>query len=331
MKRFLCCLAAVLLIAVSLVPAEAQGAAATGRGLTELFFRGASAELWGMFSPELQAAFGTEDGFRQFQAQVVSAFGSGAELVHEEVSLLGEWWVYQGLLQFPGVEVYLAIQWAFDDREVIGGLYVTQVPKEAPSQFLDYETKTELYLPFTGEWYVYWGGRSIGQNYHAADAAQRFALDFLVLENGSSHAGAGTANEDYYAFGRPILAPAAGLVIAAVDGIGDNIPGSMNPEQPLGNHVVIDHQNGEYSFLAHLQRGSVAVQVGDWVEPGDLLGLCGNSGNSSEPHLHNHLQNTPDFPGGEGLPALFRSYLVDGVLVERGEPLRGQFVAPAEK
>ncbi|MGB4637637.1 MAG: hypothetical protein WBI81_07915, partial [Limnochordia bacterium] len=92
MKRFLCCLAAVLLIAVSLVPAEAQGAAATGRGLTELFFRGASAELWGMFSPELQAAFGTEDGFRQFQAQVVSAFGSGAELVHEEVSLLGEWW-----------------------------------------------------------------------------------------------------------------------------------------------------------------------------------------------------------------------------------------------
>lgn len=83
--------------------------------------------------------------------------------------------------------------------------------------------------------------------------------------------------------------------------------------------------------MAHLQRGSVAVQVGDWVEPGDLLGLCGNSGNSSEPHLHNHLQNTPDFPGGEGLPALFRSYLVDGVLVERGEPLRGQFVAPAEK
>jgi murein DD-endopeptidase MepM/ murein hydrolase activator NlpD len=102
----------------------------------------------------------------------------------------------------------------------------------------------------------------------------------------------------------------------------------MNPDQPLGNYVVIDHQNGEYSFLAHLKQGSVAVQVGVRVEPGDLLGLCGNSGNSSEPHLHYHLQNAPGFPGGQGLPAQFQSYTADGVMVERGEPVRGQVVAP---
>ncbi len=131
---------------------------------------------------------------------------------------------------------------------------------------------------------------------------------------------------------RPIRAPGSGTVVAAVDGVDDNQPVTMNPSQPLGNHVIVDHGNGEYSFLAHFKKGSVKVETGSRVGSGDLLGLCGNSGNSSEPHLHYHLQTTADFGQGEGLPVQFRSFLADGEAVSRGEPVRGQTVeAPTEQ
>ena len=112
----------------------------------------------------------------------------------------------------------------------------------------------------------------------------------------------------------------------AEDGIAENLPGVMNAEQPLGNHVILDHGNGEYSFLAHFKNGSLAVSVGDEVAAGDILGLCGNSGNSSEPHLHYHLQTTPTFGAGDGLPAQFLNYLADGKSVANGEPTRGQHI-----
>jgi murein DD-endopeptidase MepM/ murein hydrolase activator NlpD len=69
----------------------------------------------------------------------------------------------------------------------------------------------------------------------------------------------------------------------------------LNKKQPKGNYVIIDHGNGEYSFLAHLKKGSMVVAVGDSLKSGQFIGLCGNSGNSSEPHLHYHLQNKPIF------------------------------------
>ncbi len=120
--------------------------------------------------------------------------------------------------------------------------------------------------------------------------------------------------------------PPRAIPPAAGDGHDDNVPGKMDPGHPLGNHVILDHGNGEYSFLAHLQKGSVAVEVGDEVEVGTFLGLCGNSGNTSEPHIHYHLQDTPTFGKGRGMPAQFVDYLADGVPVERGEPVKPQVI-----
>ncbi|HEX6938406.1 MAG TPA: M23 family metallopeptidase [Longimicrobiales bacterium] len=119
------------------------------------------------------------------------------------------------------------------------------------------------------------------------------------------------------------------VVAASRDGIEDNRPGVLNAAEPLGNHVVLGHGNGEYSFLAHLRKGSVRVRVGDRVSAGDRVGECGNSGDSSEPHLHYHLQTTPDFGRGAGLPAQFREYVAGGEPVERGEPVQGQRIRPA--
>ena len=81
-------------------------------------------------------------------------------------------------------------------------------------------------------------------------------------------------------------------------------------------------------MLAHLRQGSVAVGQGQQVAAGDTLGRCGNSGNTSEPHLHFHLQDSPVFGQGNGLPAFFNDYTADGKAVDRGEPVQGQVVSP---
>jgi murein DD-endopeptidase MepM/ murein hydrolase activator NlpD len=155
---------------------------------------------------------------------------------------------------------------------------------------------------------------------------QRFAYDFLIRENGITHAGDGKQNADYFCHGRPITAPAAGRVVATVDGIPENVPGKMDATHPAGNYVIVEHGDGEYSLLAHLIPGSIAVKADERVVAGSVLGRCGNSGNSSEPHLHYHLQTTPTFGDGEGLPAQFHDYIADGNAVSRGEPQRGQSI-----
>jgi murein DD-endopeptidase MepM/ murein hydrolase activator NlpD len=103
----------------------------------------------------------------------------------------------------------------------------------------------------------------------------------------------------------------------------------MDERAVFGNHVVLEHGDGEFSVLAHLRHGSVAVEAGDRVRRGQRLGACGNSGRSSEPHLHYHLQDGPVPGRAAGLPAIFRGYLADGEPVGRGEPIRGQTVRPA--
>ena len=191
-------------------------------------------------------------------------------------------------------------------------------------------SKARLSLPFRGTWWVVWGGPTELQNYHVVAPDQRHAYDLLVWRRGATYRGVGTNNADYWAWGRPIVAPAAGTVVEAVDGIRDNRPQVEveNREAPAGNHVVVDLGNGEYALLAHMRKGSVRVRAGDRVGPGDLLGLTGNSGNSSEPHLHFHLQDRPElFTGARGLPVAFVGYRADGRRIARGTPVQGQFLA----
>ncbi len=90
----------------------------------------------------------------------------------------------------------------------------------------------------------------------------------------------------------------------------DNRPGSMNPYSGLGNAVFIRHAEHEVSVLAHLKQGSIRVEADDHVKAGQVLGLCGNSGNSSEPHLHYHLQNTTVIQDGTGIKCLFENVTV---------------------
>lgn len=134
--------------------------------------------------------------------------------------------------------------------------------------------------------------------------------------------------EECPAFGRPAVAVADGTVVTSVDRLRDHrtresmLPivammlGGMVREIGgvtflLGNHVVIDHGDGAWGVYAHLRRGTVAVSPGDHVVAGQQIGEVGNSGNTSEPHLHFHLMNDPDPYVGRGLPFSWTNVVQD--------------------
>jgi len=175
-------------------------------------------------------------------------------------------------------------------------------------------TKTSLILPFNGEWTLFWGGDTPEQNYHAAaHPSQKHAMDFVVRdENRRSYLSSGHSNDDYYAFGKELIAPCDGEIILVVDGVKDNKPGQTNPFFPTGNTIILKTDNLEYLIFAHFKQHSIQVAQGQRVQQGDLLGRCGNSGNSSEPHLHFHVQNVEDMNVATGVKCYFAEMIVDG-------------------
>lgn len=164
--------------------------------------------------------------------------------------------------------------------------------------------------------------------------AQRFAIDWVkVDEQGRTHVGDSLNNKSYYAYGNDALAVADGRVTEVKDSIPENVPGATSRAVPItletvgGNHVIVDLGNGHYAFYAHLQPGSIRVRVGDRVKRGQVLGLVGNSGNSTEPHLHFHLSDASSPLGSEGIPYAFETLYILGTCTgfgakcERGTPV----------
>lgn len=200
--------------------------------------------------------------------------------------------------------------------------------------------------PFKGSWFVYWGGDNKILNYHHDDPAEKYALDMIIIDkNGFSHPSSGSKNEDYYAFGQDILAAAAGEVVEAVDGLRDNRPRkSTNNYAFSGNFVMIKHSGGIYSVLAHLQQHSIVVKAGQKVTAGQKIGKCGNSGNSTEPHLHFHVQDnsvltkiSSDYkrvPLAKGVKAYFETTVWRNNKKSRKSrhaPVRGDILSPVLK
>lgn len=145
-------------------------------------------------------------------------------------------------------------------------------------------------LPFLGEWTVsqgYQGGIT-----HIGD--WQYALDFDVRdEAGKTFDNLGAQLEDYYCYDLPVLAPADGYIITVIDGIADNDIGKIDLEKNWGNSIVIKHGQDIYTKLSHLKPFSITVKEGEYVYRGQILGACGSSGRSPEPHLHFQVQYTP--------------------------------------
>jgi len=187
-----------------------------------------------------------------------------------------------------------------------------------PASLENTKPSATVRLPANVPLKVVWGGDKIETNYHALAPDQRWAYDLLV----EPYITGSDKLEDYGCYGVPIVAPISGVVSIAHDGEPDTIPGvvSNNFEAPLGNHVVIKMETETYLVIAHMKPGSIMVKTGDTVEEGQQIGECGNSGNTSEPHIHIHHQRQDPavFPinFAEGLPLYFRDH--DGALMPVG-------------
>ena len=165
-------------------------------------------------------------------------------------------------------------------------LYTFNNNKERLSHFLYFP----FYLPFWGEWTVTQGHD--GEHTHKGDWGKAF--DFMIKdENQNTYKSKGLLCENYYCYNKPVLAPADGIVEEIIDNVDDNEIGKVDTSNNWGNTIVIRHLPGLYTQLSHLKKGTFKVSKGDFVQKGDLLALCGNSGRSPEPHLHFQVQVTP--------------------------------------
>ncbi|HYR87983.1 MAG TPA: M23 family metallopeptidase [Terriglobia bacterium] len=147
--------------------------------------------------------------------------------------------------------------------------------------------------------------------------AQRFAIDWVQINpGGRTFEGDEKDNKTHKAYGNDVLAVADGVVAAVQDGIPENVPGPasravpITPETIGGNHVILDVGGGRFAFYAHMQPGNLRVKVGDKVRRGQVIGLVGNSGNSTEPHLHFHVTDGNSPLESEGLPYVLESFEV---------------------
>jgi hypothetical protein len=138
---------------------------------------------------------------------------------------------------------------------------------------------------------------------------QRYAIDWIQLgDDGNSFSGDKHKNSSYHAWDQTVHAVMDGKIVEVKDGIAENVPNSgklavaMTSDTVAGNHVVEDLGDGRYAAYAHLRPGTLKVKVGDTVHAGDVIGHLGNSGNSSEPHLHFQVCDAPSFFESEGIP-----------------------------
>lgn len=295
--------------------------------------------LYEQFNPDMAAAISPEV-LEQTYAQLTGVAPIG-ELLSERVLVLGNMAGYAADYAWGDDALTMTVYFDANNQIAAMNLVPSSPLPDDPAQ--DYETETTFRLPFDDLWYTGWGGADRLHNYHVDAPQQRHAYDFVVWQGGSTFAGEGTANEDYYAYGQSVLAPTAGTVVTVVNDLPESQPQiETDAQNPAGNHVVIQTAESEYLYLAHMQPDSIIVAAGDTVEAGQVVGLVGNSGNTSEPHLHIHLQDQPEMfetdESGQiigltdaiGLPLAFSNYLANGERVESGTPIGGTFVQHAE-
>ena len=188
-------------------------------------------------------------------------------------------------------------------------------------KFKDYRP-LGISLPVFGDWSI--SQAHDGEHTHRGE--WKDAWDFVIVDDHNKQfKNEGKYQEDYYCFGKPVIAPADGEIEHIVDDIEDNLIGDSNLINNWGNSIIIKHGYQLYTQLSHLKKGSIKLKPGDTVKSGDALALCGNSGRSPEPHLHFQIQSTP-FIGSKTI-----NYPLSNYAVNNGGELEFEFFNYPEK
>lgn len=207
---------------------------------------------------------------------------------------------------------------------------------------IQYKSKNQYDFPLKGTWSVF-GAPSLN-SHHRWVGIQEFSYDFIKMDkNGNSHKKDGSKFTHYYAYGEDVVSVGDGKVVSIINTIEESdvllqsedsdehwmkVKALQNElmqkgfEYVLGNHVIIEHANGEYSYYMHLKTNSIIVQVGDAVKKGQKIGELGQSGMSSEPHLHFQLSDSPNILKSRCLPILFSNIGDDNWNILYGEIIK---------
>ncbi len=224
----------------------------------------------------------------------------------------------------------LGLKLALDDGGKIAGLWILPYATAFPDLG---DHRTQLTLPYGGRWCVLWGGDSRDSSKYYGNRARHHAREFVIADRyGRTYVEEGAENKNFFAYGRPVVAPAEGKVVAVVDGVEDNRPGSPNAFAGLGNMVVIQHATNEVSVIGHLMNESIVVKTGQVVAVRQPIARCGNSGDSTQPSIYYHLQDSPLPDTGSGYRPRFGNVLVweqgRGRVIAMHTPARGEYVEP---
>lgn len=212
---------------------------------------------------------------------------------------------------FGVVEIIMTFPTFVQSLKQIVGIVIVEINNKPMPDKDNFIPKVNYSLPFEGAWVVVNGGVTKESSHSWEINSQRYAYDFILLNHqGKSYVGDASKLSSYACYGREVLAPADGVVVEVRSDCKDsNVLGDGKTDPFVkdirGNYVLIRHAEDEFSCLAHLAPGSISVSVGQKVKRKEAIALCGNSGNTSEPHVHFQVQNGKSFYHSAGLPIHF--------------------------
>lgn len=212
--------------------------------------------------------------------------------------------------------------------------------------------RVTVHSPVSGRWLAMNSPASQTPSHGTRAYGQAHAVDLVFEPEGYARPAFGTwpamrEPQEFKAFGQPVVSMVDGVVVRASDWRRDHrsrtnliafaylmAEGAVRelggPGFVVGNHVVVRDANGDFAATVHLSQGSKTVNVGDTVRAGDIVGACGNSGNSSEPHVHAQLMDRASFWTAQGVPFAFSEISIDGQDPADGMPRNGQHLTAGE-
>ncbi len=209
-------------------------------------------------------------------------------------------------------------------------LAIKDSPEKSLLNYLNYHQRFDFitpkpHLPFSGKWRIY----QAFDDEWTHKGPWKYAYDFVIKDDdGKTFSKKENKLKNYYCFGKPVLAPISGTVTEVYDLLPDNPIGVVNDQKNWGNYVIIYSTLGYYIEISHIQYKTLKVKNGDYVVVGTILGNCGNSGYSPQPHIHMQLQYLPKL-GSETHPFYFGNATDEvGNIIHKRDLLKDELVSP---